>query len=502
MDVRDAQVLLELVQEDLHVPPGIFRIVEAAELVGHRQVHRGPQHTEVVGGVRGCEHQQDALAPAAHQLHERRAVLDAPVGDVEHAGRREAAEVEARGLLKPPYRRRVHQPAQAVEEGEEAEHDHGDRQPDGEQEQVAPSPAVGLAGAPEQLPAADEQRGGEDPERHGGRPVQLPEHLHDPLAPPPREAHQAGLDGRPEEDEVAPAQVQDLQPDAHADLVAHAEGQRIQAARTRERRGLREAAEGQRADVAALEAPDVQRAEGDLADAAPVRGAHEVVHRSSHDEKWAVGVGPQFIPGPVKPPVKEVRLQAPLVVPVPEAMHVVGQERHDQPGPAGPAHEFLPPRVVVVGDAREQVLPCHRAEDPELQQQEAHDEHRDGPEPQEDGRRQPGEAGHEDDGAHHHDQHGGAQPGDQGGRTVVLGCLQGSPQAPWPLVGDVAAEVRDPWPAPLQQHILAVLLSTGGCGVCAQIADAQRMPRRAAKVVLEHQVSQPLDVGDADHQRH
>mmetsp|Transcript_20298 Transcript_20298/g.58866 ORF Transcript_20298/g.58866 Transcript_20298/m.58866 type:complete len:342 (-) Transcript_20298:552-1577(-) len=255
------QVLLEVLEQDPHVPARVLRIVKGAELMGRRHTHGSPQHAQVVSRVRGREHQQDPLATPAHELDDGCAVLDAAVGHVEHAGRPRPAEVELRGLLQPPDRRGEHQEAQTAQEGEEAQEDHREGDAERAQNHDPAALAVLLAGAPHALPAPGKERKGQNEEHHGAQAVECPSHL--PLKPagPPRDAPDPLVRGQVKQDVVAPAQVKHLQPEAHPDLVVHAQRDGIQAPGAGKGRALGQAPVLGRGHVAALDAARVQRTE-------------------------------------------------------------------------------------------------------------------------------------------------------------------------------------------------------------------------------------------------
>mmetsp|Transcript_91102 Transcript_91102/g.284990 ORF Transcript_91102/g.284990 Transcript_91102/m.284990 type:complete len:428 (-) Transcript_91102:11-1294(-) len=307
-----------------------------------------------------------------------------------------------------------------------------------------------------------------------------------------------------EKDEVAPAKVQNLQPEAAPDLVAHAQAQRVEAACAGERRRLREAAEGQGTDVTALGTPGVQRAEGDLADAALVRGAHVVVDRPGHDDQRAVRARPQLLPRLVNTSVEEVGLQTPLVVPVPEAVDMVREEKKDQTNPTCPLHEGVPcPRV---GDDIEQLLPSHLPEHPELQQHVAREQHQEGPEGQDNSLEQPGETWQEQQGHEQGDEQGHADPGEEADGCRRLWRLHWHTQLNR-VVQNLVGYQWCPSAEPLNPMVILLRLEVAAphCeavrGAPAQELLAHCKPRRAVEVVLQHVVSEPLPVGHAEHQR-
>mmetsp|Transcript_45726 Transcript_45726/g.120843 ORF Transcript_45726/g.120843 Transcript_45726/m.120843 type:complete len:374 (+) Transcript_45726:223-1344(+) len=177
-DVEEGHLLVGLVllQQDADVSAGVLRVEEAPELLLGGDVHGGPQDSELVVGVRGCQRQQDAAAPPTHELHEAGAILHATVRDVEQPRRVVALELEPGELVHLPHERGERQAVQAGYEAEEArdeaERDHNHRDP----HSSLRVDAVLVLGERGSHPADREKRHEQEGDRHGWHPEPQPRH--------------------------------------------------------------------------------------------------------------------------------------------------------------------------------------------------------------------------------------------------------------------------------------------------------------------------------------
>mmetsp|Transcript_48044 Transcript_48044/g.134134 ORF Transcript_48044/g.134134 Transcript_48044/m.134134 type:complete len:366 (+) Transcript_48044:1077-2174(+) len=163
-----------------------------------------------------------------------------------------------------------------------------------------------------------------------------------------------------EDDIVAPAEVQGLEPESHRQGVAHAERDRVEAARTCNRSALGKAPVSRRLRVARLLAAEVHRAEGQLTDRVGVAWWLEVARSAREDDERAVRALQQLAKGQVVAALEIVHLQAPFVILVQDSAQLVVQRGQDNGQEQAGRDEGLPNALVkcemalrVLGDRAE-----------------------------------------------------------------------------------------------------------------------------------------------------
>eukprot|EP00413_Alexandrium_margalefii_P041748 CAMPEP_0204602116 /NCGR_PEP_ID=MMETSP0661-20131031/56458_1 /ASSEMBLY_ACC=CAM_ASM_000606 /TAXON_ID=109239 /ORGANISM="Alexandrium margalefi, Strain AMGDE01CS-322" /LENGTH=733 /DNA_ID=CAMNT_0051613051 /DNA_START=121 /DNA_END=2318 /DNA_ORIENTATION=+ len=343
VQVRDGAVVLVLLENASEVPARVDGVVEAPDLLLLGDIHGGLQDREVVVGVGRRKDQQDALALAPHELNQRGAVLDATIRDIEHLGGR-AADVEVlRGLLYLPKQGRHGEPTDPGREAEEAEPDQEEHDGSAHPNEVLEVPAVPCAHGVLLVVPSDQEP---DPDKHPDDAARHSAQTTDEQAlVREAEAIHEVLDARGalalEEDVVAPAEVQDLQPEAQGQDVVHAEADGVQAARAGERGALAQAAKVRRLDVAGLLAAGVQGAEGELADDVVVAGRLEVAGRTREDDEGAVGVLRQLAELHVLAVLEVVLREAALVVGVQGGAQLLVEGYDEEARPEGPRDTAL-----------------------------------------------------------------------------------------------------------------------------------------------------------------
>mmetsp|Transcript_93528 Transcript_93528/g.273877 ORF Transcript_93528/g.273877 Transcript_93528/m.273877 type:complete len:218 (-) Transcript_93528:1578-2231(-) len=202
-----------------------------------------------------------------------------------------------------------HQPAQPWHKRKEAEHDQPATGKDTEGNHFLGDLTISVSGDLCQVPSSCKDDAKEKCQHQVGSPVEEPGQRTFVCHISAKCTHPSGELVPPlEEHEVAPAEVQQLQPEAEPDVVRHAEADGVQAARGREGRALGEAPVGGRAHVARRLASGMQGGEGDLTDAAVGTRTFVVADSSGVEEQWTTRIQTSTLQAQVTTIRKEVHL--------------------------------------------------------------------------------------------------------------------------------------------------------------------------------------------------
>mmetsp|Transcript_7705 Transcript_7705/g.19076 ORF Transcript_7705/g.19076 Transcript_7705/m.19076 type:complete len:212 (+) Transcript_7705:563-1198(+) len=121
--IADGLVVLVVLEHGLQVLSRVAGVEEVREAEIANDLDRGLEHRELVVGVAGRQHQEDAFLPAEDELREGHAIAAAAVSDVQHGRRIVAAVMITRGLLQLPEPWAQRELLVLDSETEEAEHE-------------------------------------------------------------------------------------------------------------------------------------------------------------------------------------------------------------------------------------------------------------------------------------------------------------------------------------------------------------------------------------------
>mmetsp|Transcript_58508 Transcript_58508/g.169763 ORF Transcript_58508/g.169763 Transcript_58508/m.169763 type:complete len:334 (-) Transcript_58508:137-1138(-) len=289
-------ILFEVIEHHRHIPLRIRRVIEGTDLQLHGHPHRLPQHIKIIVRVGGGQCQEDAATPSAHELQDAGAILNTAVGNEHHAGRRLCDMIISHGHVDLPHHRGMHKELQTWHKGKEAQKDDGDDHVGTQHIQAVRRVAIGLIAALGNKPCDYPDDVGGTAEHDQGELIEdeafpAGQTWKSPLLTPSHTWIAESL----EEDVVAHAEIQELQPESIPNAVKHAQDEGI-GGRGCDRGALGHTAPRRRRHKARLNAACVKWTDGDLADAFLVARALPIRHGAGEDHEWAIRVLQKLVP--------------------------------------------------------------------------------------------------------------------------------------------------------------------------------------------------------------